>query len=110
MISRRITACFALAAFQAGWAQVSVTTYHNDSARMGQNLNESILTPGNLNPNEFGLLFVQPLDGYIYAQPLYVPAVSIRKGYWSVSISGNWCIVFRFEDGDVFDVDLVDYH
>lgn len=33
-----------------------------------------------------------------------------RKGYWSVSISGNWRIVFRFEDGDVFDVDLVDYH
>ena len=32
------------------------------------------------------------------------------KGYWSVSISGNWRIVFRFADGDVFDVDLVDYH
>ena len=32
------------------------------------------------------------------------------KGYWSVSISGNWRIVFRFEEGDVFDVDLVDYH
>ena len=32
------------------------------------------------------------------------------KGYWSVSISGNWRIVFRFEDGDAFDVDLVDYH
>ena len=30
------------------------------------------------------------------------------KGYWSVSISGNWRIVFRFGDGDVFDVDLVD--
>jgi proteic killer suppression protein len=32
------------------------------------------------------------------------------KGYWSVTISGNWRIVFRFEDGDAFDVDLVDYH
>jgi proteic killer suppression protein len=32
------------------------------------------------------------------------------KGHWSVGISGNWRIVFRFEDGDVFDVDLVDYH
>lgn len=32
------------------------------------------------------------------------------KGYWSVTISGNWRIVFRFEDGDCFDVDLVDYH
>jgi len=32
------------------------------------------------------------------------------KGYWSVSISGSWRIVFRFAAGDVFDVDLVDYH
>ena len=31
-------------------------------------------------------------------------------GYWSLSVSGNWRIVFRFEDGDAFDVDLVDYH
>jgi proteic killer suppression protein len=32
------------------------------------------------------------------------------EGYWSVTISGNWRMVFRFEDGDAFDVDLVDYH
>ncbi len=32
------------------------------------------------------------------------------KGYWSVTISGNWRIVFRFEKGDAFDVDLMDYH
>jgi toxin HigB-1 len=32
------------------------------------------------------------------------------KGYWSVTISGNWRIVFRFENGDAFDVDLTDYH
>ena len=32
------------------------------------------------------------------------------KGHWSVTISGNWRIIFRFEDGDAFDVDLVDYH
>ena len=32
------------------------------------------------------------------------------KGLWSVTISGNWRIVFRFEDSDAFDVDLVDYH
>ena len=38
------------------------------------------------------------------------PLKGDRKGYWSVSVSGNWRIVFRFEGGDVFDVDLVDYH
>ena len=32
------------------------------------------------------------------------------KDYWSISISGNWRITFRFENGDVYDVDLVDYH
>ena len=32
------------------------------------------------------------------------------KGFWSISISANWRIVFRFEDGDVYDVDLIDYH
>ena len=32
------------------------------------------------------------------------------KGYWSISITGNWRLVFRFEDGDAYDVDLVDYH
>jgi addiction module HigA family antidote len=32
------------------------------------------------------------------------------RGMWSVTISGNWRIIFRFEDGDAFDIDLVDYH
>jgi len=32
------------------------------------------------------------------------------KGFWSVTIRANWRIVFRFDDGAVSDVDLVDYH
>ena len=31
-------------------------------------------------------------------------------GFWSVTVSGNWRIIFRFEEGDVYDVDLTDYH
>ena len=31
-------------------------------------------------------------------------------GHWSVSVSGNWRIVFRFEDENAYDVDLIDYH
>ena len=33
-----------------------------------------------------------------------------REGQWAVSVSGNWRLVFEFEDGDVVNVDLVDYH
>jgi len=31
-------------------------------------------------------------------------------GFWSVTVSGNWRIIFRFENGSAFDVDLIDYH
>jgi proteic killer suppression protein len=32
------------------------------------------------------------------------------KGFWSVTVSANWRVIFRFEKGDAFDLDLVDYH
>lgn len=32
------------------------------------------------------------------------------QGFWSMTVSGNWRIIFRFEEGDVHDVDLIDYH
>ena len=38
------------------------------------------------------------------------PLKGTLKGFWSVWISANWRIIFRFENGDVFDVDLIDYH
>ena len=31
-------------------------------------------------------------------------------GFWSVTVSGNYRIIFRFEAGDVFDIDYLDYH
>lgn len=31
-------------------------------------------------------------------------------GFWSVTVSGNWRVIFRFEDGHAADVDLIDYH
>ena len=33
-----------------------------------------------------------------------------RSGFWSVHVSGNWRIVFRFQDGEAVDIDLIDYH
>ena len=38
------------------------------------------------------------------------PLTGPLKGYWSVRVTGNWRIAFRFEDGAAWDVDLVDYH
>lgn len=32
------------------------------------------------------------------------------KGTWSVTVSGNWRVTFRFEEKDVFDINYVDYH
>jgi proteic killer suppression protein len=32
------------------------------------------------------------------------------KGFYAVSVSGNWRVIFRFVDGNAYDVDLVDYH
>lgn len=60
-----------------GAGQVNVTTYHNDNGRTGQNTNETILTSKNVNATDFGKLFSQSLDGYTYAQPLYVANVVI---------------------------------
>ncbi len=33
-----------------------------------------------------------------------------KKGIWSITVSGNWRITFRFDDGSAHDVDLIDYH
>src|SRR6266849_1159780 len=57
--------------------QTSVLTWHNDNARTGQNLQETALTPANVNASTFGKLFVIPVDGKVDAQPLYVPSLAI---------------------------------
>jgi proteic killer suppression protein len=33
-----------------------------------------------------------------------------RRGFWAVTVRANWRIIFRFENGDALDVELVDYH
>ena len=33
-----------------------------------------------------------------------------RQGSWAVTVRANWRIIFRFEDGDAWDVELIDYH
>ena len=38
------------------------------------------------------------------------PLRGTRAGQWSIRVSGNWHVVFRFENAEVVGVDLIDYH
>ena len=61
----------------SGAKSQNIVTYHNDNARTGQNLNETLLTPSNVNASQFGKLFTNAVDGQVYAQPLYLANVRI---------------------------------
>src|SRR5205814_4941955 len=58
-------------------AQVNVLSYRGDLARTGANLSETILTPANVRSSTFGKLYSYSVDGYVYAQPLYVSGLTI---------------------------------
>ena len=57
-------------------AATDVLTWHNDTARTGQNLTETILTTSNVNSAQFGKLGFYPVDGLVDAQPLYASNVA----------------------------------
>ena len=64
-------------------APVAVLTQHNDIARTGANLRETVLNTTTVRPalgskSGFGKLFSRKVDGQIYAQPLYVPGMTIK--------------------------------
>lgn len=56
---------------------VDVITYHYDNGRDGQNLNETALTPANVNSTLFGKKGEFTVDGHVDAQPLYLSQVTI---------------------------------
>jgi proteic killer suppression protein len=56
------------------------------------------------------------LDDAATLQDLNLPGYRLHplkgglKGFWSVTVRANWRIIFRFEETDAFDVELIDYH
>jgi hypothetical protein len=82
---RLATCVLSLLAFLSSSSSSQVTTSQYDNARTGANLSETILTPANVNVKQFGKVFTFPVDGPIYAQPLYLPAVEVPgKGVYNV--------------------------
>jgi hypothetical protein len=90
-------------------AQVEVTdfqgtlTWRNDNARSGVNSQELVLAPSTVNSSKFGKLFSCPIDGYAYAQPLYVPNLAIPG-------NGTHNVVFVATEKDLvyaFDADAI---
>src|SRR6185312_2508273 len=63
---------------QAPAGTSDVLTYHNDAQRSGQNLQETALTPTNVNSSSFGLLHMLSTDGAVDAAPLMVSGLTIN--------------------------------
>src|SRR5215813_7302740 len=71
-----VATCLAILAL-AILCTAQVTTSQYDNARTDATLNEKILTPQNVNAQQFGKLGAFKVDGAVYAQPLFVPNVEI---------------------------------
>jgi len=94
----------ALMGFAAmGHAQTDVLMWHNDVNRSGLNSSEAVLTPLNVNPSSFGLLYNFPIDGKTDAQPLYVSALlgvgTVRRNVVYVATEHDSVYAFDADTG-----------
>ena len=78
-----------------------ITTYHNDISRTGANTHEFALAPSNVNTNSFGKLFACTVDGAIYAQPLWIPQLTISGAKHNVVI-----VATQHDSVYAFDADV----
>ncbi len=57
---------------------LNYVTWKNDNGHSGQQRNETVLTPGNVNSSTFGVKFSVALDGMVFAQPLYMSGLTVN--------------------------------
>lgn len=82
-------------------SSVSIPTWHGDNARSGLNANETTLAPTNVASGKFGRLFSYLVDGYIYAQPLYVSSLTINGAQHNVVfVATEYDSVYAFDADD----------
>jgi hypothetical protein len=81
-------------------SSVNVLTYHNDIARTGQNLNETALTPANLNSANFGKVGNLSVDAAVDAEPLYVSNLTVAGSSHNVVF-----VVTENDSAYAFDAD-----
>jgi hypothetical protein len=88
---------FASVAYAAA-SNSAVLTYKSDNFRTGQYPNETILNTGNVNSIHFGKHVSYPVDGQVYAQPLFVPNLTINGGTHNVAfVSTEHDSVYAFD-------------
>lgn len=86
-------------------ASVGVFTQRNDNARSGANLREARLNTSNVQARSFGKLWTRQVDGEVYAQPLYVPALKIggkTRNVLFVATEHNSVYAFDADDPEAF--------
>lgn len=91
-----------------------IQTFKNKSLEnlFKENLNKGV--PANLEKKI--RIRLEVIDSALIVDDIRLPGYDLhelkgdRKGTWSIKVSGNWRITFKFEDGNAYDVNLEDYH
>ena len=105
LASSGLVALALLTGSPAARAQVNILTQHNDNFRDGVNAGETVLTPSNVNQNQFGLLFKLKVDDQVFAQPLIVQNVNIAGGLHTVlyvATANNSIYAFDANNGTLY--------